>query len=60
MKFIQKEEFGNDLPENFNPVEAAMTFSSKLIRDKNGFIYLHKKILANDYHAFIYFSTISK
>ena len=24
-----KEEFGNDLPENFEPVEAAMTFSSK-------------------------------
>lgn len=31
-----KEEFGNDLPENFEPVEAAMTFSSKLIRDKMG------------------------
>lgn len=51
-----KEEFGNDLPENFEPVEAAMTFSSKLIRDKNGFIYLHRKVLANDYHAGSYIS----
>ena len=39
-----KEEFGNDLPENFEPVEAAMTFSSKLIRDKNGFIYLRREV----------------
>lgn len=51
-----KEEFGDDLPENFEPVEAAMTFSSKLIRDKNGYIYLHKKVLANDYHAGSYIS----
>lgn len=51
-----KEEFGNDLPKDFEPVEAAMTYSSKLIRDKNGYIYLHKKVLANDFHAGLYIS----
>lgn len=51
-----KEEFGNDLPDNFEPIEAAMTYSSKLIRDKNGYIYLHKKVLANDFHAGSYIS----
>ena len=60
VKFIQRKSLEMTFLENFEPVEAAMTFSSKLIRDKNGFIYLHRKVLANDYHAGYIFRTISK
>ena len=50
------EEFNNDLPDNFSPVEAAMTYSAKLLRNENGHIFLNNKIDAGDFHAGFYTS----
>lgn len=37
------EEFHGDIPADFSPVEAAMTFSSKALLDENGLIYWEKR-----------------
>lgn len=51
------EEFGGDLPEGgFKPVDASMSFSAKFVRDENGYIYMHMKPYANDFHAGVYMS----
>ena len=50
------DEFRGDVPENFEPVEAAMTFSLKALLDKSGLIYLGKKGDAADFHANTYVS----
>ena len=50
------QEFKNDLPENFSPVEACMTFSMKAIRDKNGCIYWANKRDVGDFHSNFYIS----
>lgn len=47
-----EDEFYGDLPVGgFKPVEAAMSYSAKFIRDENGYIYMHTKPVANDFHA---------
>ncbi|WP_195406610.1 PKD-like family lipoprotein [Bacteroides congonensis] len=52
-----EDEFYGDLPAGgFKPVEAAMSYSAKFIRDENGYIYMHMKPLANDFHAGAYMS----
>lgn len=48
------EEFHGDIPTDFSPVEAAMTFSSKALLDKNGLIYWEKKADVTDFHAGTY------
>lgn len=50
------EEFRGDMPADFSPVEAAMTFSSKALLDKNGLIYWEKKADVTDFHAGTYMS----
>lgn len=52
-----EDEFYGDLPVGgFKPVEAAMSYSAKFIRDENGYIYMHTKPVANDFHAGAYMS----
>lgn len=52
-----EDEFYGDLPAGgFKPVEAAMSYSAKFIRDENGYIYIHMKPLANDFHVGAYMS----
>lgn len=52
-----EDEFYGDLPAGgFKPVEAAMSYSAKFIRDENGYIYMHMKPLANDFHVGAYMS----
>ena len=55
-----EDEFYGDLPVGgFKPVEAAMSYSAKFIRDENGYIYMHTKPVANDFHAGAYvYSTV--
>ena len=48
------EEFHGDIPADFSPVEAAMTFSSKALLDENGLIYWEKKADITDFHAGTY------
>lgn len=48
------EEFHGDIPADFSPVEAAMTFSSKALLDENGLIYWEKKADVTDFHAGTY------
>jgi len=50
------EEFNNDLPDNFSPVEAAMTYSAKLLRNEDGSIFLNNKIDIADFHSGFYTS----
>ena len=50
------QEFKNDLPADFSPAEACMTYSMKAIRDKNGFIYWANKVDASDFHSGFYTS----
>lgn len=52
------QEFGDesDVPEDFSPVEAAMTYSAKAVRDKNGLIYWENKGDVTDFHAGFYTS----
>lgn len=50
------EEFRGDIPADFSPVEAAMTYSSKALLDKNGLIYWERKADAADFHAGTYMS----
>ena len=52
-----EDEFYGDLPVGgFKPVEAAMSYSAKFIRDENGYIYMHTKPVANDFHFGAYMS----
>lgn len=50
------QEFGDDsqVPVDFSPVEAAMTYSAKALRDKNGLIYWENKGDITDFHAGFY------
>lgn len=48
------EEFRGDIPADFSPVEAAMTYSCKALLDKNGLIYWEQKADAADFHAGAY------
>ena len=50
------QEFGDvsQVPEDFSPVEAAMTYSAKAVRDKNGQIYWENKGDVTDFHAGFY------
>lgn len=50
------EEFHGEIPADFSPVEAAMTYSSKALLDKNGLIYWGKKADVTDFHANLYMS----
>lgn len=50
------QEFGEDVPATFSPVEAAMTFSAKAVLDKNGLIYWENKGDVTDFHAGFYTS----
>lgn len=50
------EEFRGDIPADFSPVEAAMTYSCKALLDKNGLIYWEQKADAADFHAGTYLS----
>lgn len=48
------QEFREDLPADFSPVEAVMTYSAKALRDENGLIYFNKKGDISDFHAGVY------
>lgn len=48
------QEFQNDLPADFSPVEGCMTYSAKAVLDKNGLIYWNNKGDAVDFHAGFY------
>lgn len=50
------QEFGDisQVPADFSPVEAAMTYSAKAVRDKNGLIYWENKGDVTDFHAGFY------
>lgn len=48
------EEFYGDIPADFSPVEAAMTYSSKALRDQSGLIYWQNKADVIDFHAGAY------
>lgn len=50
------EEFRGDIPADFSPIEAAMTYSSKALLDKNGLIYWERKADVADFHAGTYLS----
>lgn len=50
------QEFGKDLPADFSPREAAMTYSAKAILDNNGLIYWENKGDVSDFHAGFYTS----
>lgn len=44
------EEFGDDVPENFKPVECSYTWSMKAVRSEDGYIYCNVKPDASDFH----------
>lgn len=44
------EEFGDDVPENFNPVECSYTWSLKAVRSDEGYIYCNVKTDGSDFH----------
>lgn len=48
------QEFSGDKPDDFSPVEASMTYSSKAILDKKGIIYWENKGDGVDFHAGFY------
>lgn len=48
------QEFKNDLPSDFSPVEASFNFSTKALLDKKGVIYWNNKGDAVDFHAGFY------
>lgn len=52
------QEFGDasQVPADFSPVEAAMTYSAKAVRDKNGLVYWENKGDVTDFHAGFYTS----
>lgn len=50
------QEFGDELPADFTPVEASMTSSAKAVRDKNGLIYWMNKSDVTDFHSGFYTS----
>lgn len=50
------QEFKDDLPADFAPKEAAMTYSAKAILDENGFLYWMNKGDVADFHAGFYTS----
>lgn len=50
------QAFGDDLPANFKPVEGAFSFTSKLLRDSENYIYLQRKPVANDFYTGFYTS----
>lgn len=51
-----EQEFGDELPADFVPMEAAMTYSAKALRDKNGLIYWMNKSDVTDFHSGFYTS----
>ncbi len=44
------EEFGDDLPEGFKPVEGTYTYSLKAVRSEDNYIYCNVKTDAADFH----------
>ena len=44
------EEFGDDLPEGFKPVEGTYTYSLKALRSEDNYIYCNVKTDAADFH----------
>lgn len=50
------EEFNGNIPDDFSPVNAVMTYSSKFLFNKNGYIYYNQRAVANDFHAGFYLS----
>ena len=48
------QEFGDDLPADFSPKEAAMNSTTKAVLDKNGLIYWMNKADISDFHAGFY------
>ena len=50
------QEFGDDLPADFAPKEAAMNSTTKAILDENGLIYWMNKVDITDFHAGFYTS----
>ena len=48
------QEFGDDLPDDFAPKEASMSYTSKAILDENGLIYWMNKGDVTDFHAGFY------
>ena len=51
-----EEEFNGDIPEDFSPVDAVMTYSSKFLFNQNGHVYYNQRAVANDFHAGFYLS----
>jgi hypothetical protein len=51
-----EQEFGDELPADFAPVEATMTSSAKALRDENGLIYWMNKSDVTDFHSGFYTS----
>lgn len=51
-----EEEFNGDIPDDFSPVDAVMTYSSKFLFNQNGYIYYNQRAVANDFHAGFYLS----
>lgn len=40
-----EEEFNGDIPDDFSPVDAVMTYSSKFLFNQNGYIYYNQRLL---------------
>lgn len=51
-----EEEFNGDIPDDFSPMDAVMTYSSKFLFNQNGYIYYNQRAVANDFHAGFYLS----
>ena len=45
------EEFRGDLPQNFAPVSAAMTYSGKALLNSDGYIYWASMVTHKDFHS---------
>lgn len=45
------EEFRGDLPQVFNPVAAAMTYSAKALLNSDGYIYWASMVTHQDFHS---------
>lgn len=51
-----EDEFNEGVSDNFSPVDAVMTYSSKFLFNQNGHIYYNQRAVANDFHAGFYLS----
>lgn len=57
MKSVYTEdEFNGTIPNDFSPINAVMTYSSKFLFNENGHIYYNQRAVANDFHAGFYLS----